>query len=182
MNLPASLIAAALFASLGAHAAPVVQEARDQYMGSLKALCGQRFEGQMQFPSDPKHDFAGKRLVADFAKCSDTEVRVPFIVGEDRSRTWVITRTASGLELRHDHRHADGTPDAVTMYGGYTRDAGTPLSQSFGADGHTARIVNGAATNVWTLSLSPDGNTLTYHLERDARPRFTAVLQRLPAK
>jgi hypothetical protein len=23
-----------------------------------------------------------------------------------------------GLQLKHDHRHEDGTPDEVTMYGG----------------------------------------------------------------
>jgi len=35
-----------------------------------------------------------------------------------------------------------------------------------------------AVTNVWTISLSPDGRKLTYYLERDAKPRFKAELYR----
>jgi hypothetical protein len=53
---------------------------------------------------------------------------------EDRSRTWVITRTATGLRLKHDYRHTDGTPDALTMYGGDTVGPGTAQRQSFPAD------------------------------------------------
>lgn len=167
-------------ATTGGHARV---DARDQFFSSLKQLCGQRFEGAMSYPADPKHDFAGKHLVANVATCSETEVRVPFHVGENRSRTWVFTRSAKGLELKHDHRHADGSPDEVTMYGGMANASGTPLSQSFVADDYTGKLIKGAATNVWTVSLSPDGKALTYHLERDAKPRFTAVLQRaLPAR
>lgn len=154
-------------------------DTRSQFFAALKNICGQRFEGQMSYPSDPAHDFAGKHLVAQVANCSDTEVRVPFQVGQDRSRTWVFTNNAAGLELKHDHRHADGTPDEVTMYGGMANAAGSALSQSFMADDYTGKLIKGAATNVWTVSLSPDGKQLTYHLERDAKPRFTAVLSRV---
>ena len=153
-------------------------DARDQFVAVLNGLCGHRFEGEMTYPADPKHDFAGKRLVAEFTTCSNAVVRVPFQVGEDRSRTWVFTRTATGLQLQHDHRHADGTPDAVTLYGGMASTRGSSLVQSFAADAYTAKLIPGAATNVWTLSASADGKTLTYHLERDAKPRFTAVLKR----
>ena len=77
-----------------------------------------------------------------------------------------------------DHRHADGTPDAITMYGGMANSEGSARSQSFLADDYTARLVNGAATNVWTISVSADGSTLTYHLERDSQPRATVVFKR----
>lgn len=161
---------------------PKVPEAGQQFFATLKSLCGTRFEGVMTFPADDQHEFAGKRLVAHVASCSDDEIRVPFQVGEDRSRTWIFSRTADGLQLKHDHRHADGTPDEVTMYGGLASATGTPLEQSFPADAHTAKLIPAAATNVWTVSLSADGTSLTYHLERDAKPRFTAVLRREPAR
>ena len=156
-----------------------VGDARDQFMATLAGMCGQRFEGAMTYPADPKHDFAGKRLVAHIATCNTEGIRVPFIVGEDKSRTWIFTRSPLGLQLKHDHRHADGTPDAVTMYGGMASVGGTALMQSFAADDYTGKLIAGAATNVWTLTLSADGKTLTYHLERDAKPRFTAVLKRV---
>ena len=159
--------------------APQPADARDQYMATLKSLCGARFEGAMTYAIDPKHAFANKLLVANFTKCSDTEVRVPLQVGEDRSRTWVITRGASGLDLRHDHRHEDGTPDAETMYGGLANANGSALSQSFFADAYTAKLIKGSDTNVWTISLSADKNTLTYHLDRNAKPRVEAVFKRV---
>lgn len=175
--------AAVWLATVAVFCTPVhAQDARDQFFATLKGLCGARFEGAMTFPADGQHEFAGKRLVAQIASCSDDEIRVPFQVGEDRSRTWVFSRTAGGLQLKHDHRHADGTPDEVTMYGGLASATGTPLQQSFPADAYTAKLIPAAATNVWTLSLSADGASLTYHLERDAKPRFTAVLKREPAK
>lgn len=158
--------------------ATVVSDAREQFLATLRNLCGARFEGVMTFPADPQHDFAGKQLVATVASCSGTEVRVPFVVGEDRSRTWIISRVAGGLQLKHDHRHADGTPDSVTMYGGMATATGTSRAQSFAADAHTAALIPAAVTNVWTIALAADGSSLTYHLERDARPRFTAVLRR----
>lgn len=171
--------AAVCLAAVAVFCTPVhAQDARDQFFAALKGLCGARFEGAMTFPVDDQHEFAGKRLVAHVASCSDEEIRVPFQVGEDRSRTWVFSRTADGLQLKHDHRHADGTPDEVTMYGGLASATGTPLQQSFPADAHTAKLIPAAATNVWTVSLSEGGKSLTYHIERDAKPRFTAVLER----
>ena len=178
--MPRSAIAAVTWIAAAAFSAPVqAEDARDRFFASLKALCGARFEGAMTFPRTGQDDFAGKRLVAHIASCSDAEIRVPFAVGANRSRTWVFSRIAGGLQLKHDHRHPDGTPDAITMYGGMANAAGTPSRQSFPADAHTAQLIPAAATNVWTVTLSPDGRTLTYHLERDAKPRFTAVLERV---
>lgn len=169
----ATLLAAAL--TTPAHAGG---DNRDAFFANLGTLCGATFEGASVFPREPGDAFAGKKLVANVATCTENEIRVPFIVGEDRSRTWIFTRSAAGLELKHDHRHADGTPDEQTMYGGMASDKGTPHAQSFHADAYTAKLIPAASTNVWTVTLSPDGKTLTYFLERDAKPRFKAELTR----
>ena len=145
----------------------------------LHALCGARFEGRSTFPEDPGEAFRDKKLVAVVATCGERVIRIPFRVGEDTSRTWILTRVEDGLELKHDHRHPDGTPDEITMYGGTSASAGTELSQSFPADEHTAALIPEARTNEWFLSLSEDGNELTYYLERYGKPRFRAVLQRM---
>jgi hypothetical protein len=147
---------------------------------TLRGLCGATFKGSSVFPTDPKDAFFGKPLVAQVARCTADEVRVPFAVGEDRSRTWVFTRTAAGVTLKHDHRHADGTPDAQTDYGGLATPAGSALTQNFAADAYTARLIPAAASNVWTLALSADGATLSYILNRDGRLRFESKLQRVP--
>jgi len=146
----------------------------------IQALCGTRFEGWSTFPEDPGDAFRDKRLVAVIETCDEQVIRIPFRVGDDTSRTWILTRVTGGLELKHDHRHPDGTPDDVTMYGGTSATPGTGLSQSFPADDHTAGLIPEAKTNEWFLSLSEDGSELTYYLERHGEPRFRAVLSRIP--
>lgn len=152
---------------------------QEQYFQTLLSLCGQKFVGQSSFPTDPDDSFYGKRLVANFKSCSDDEIRVPFIVGDDHSRTWIFTRMNDGLQLKHDHRHHDGTPDEVTNYGGIANDKGLPSSQFFPADEFTANLLPAAATNVWNISLSEDGQELTYYLERHSKPRFKATLTKV---
>lgn len=152
----------------------------DAFLATLRTLCGAEFVGESVFPTDPNDAFRGKRLVATFAVCTEDQVRVPFQVGDDRSRTWVFRATPTDLELKHDHRHPDGTPDALTDYGGSATAGGSALAQSFAADAHTAALIPAARTNVWTISVSPDGQALTYALTRDGKPRFEARLTRTP--
>lgn len=153
--------------------------ATDRFFNTLTNLCGARYEGASVFPEDPGDSFRDKILVATISTCAANEVRVPFVVGEDHSRTWVIRRVDEGLELKHDHRHADGSPDEVTNYGGVTNNPGTPLEQSFPADTETAALLPEAATNEWWLQFSADLSVLTYYLERHGKPRFKAVLKRV---
>ncbi|MFZ5843875.1 MAG: hypothetical protein ACOY3E_13370 [Pseudomonadota bacterium] len=157
-------------------------EAADGFFAALRAQCGARYVGASGFPLDPSHDFAGKVLIAEIRSCQPDEIRIPFAVGEDRSRTWILRREADGLSWKHDHRHADGSPDAVTMYGGMATAGGTALQQAFAADAYTAALLPAAATNVWTVTLAADGSTLTYHLARHGQPRYEAVLHRQPAQ
>lgn len=174
-----AVFAAALAATPCCQAADTpADSARGAFFANLSQLCGATFEGASTYSANPNDDFAGKLLVARVAACSANEIRVPFVVGSDRSRTWIFTRSGGALTLQHDHRHADGTPDAQTMYGGAATDTGSALVQSFAADAYTARLIPAAATNVWTLTLGADGKTLTYYLERDGKPRFKAELRR----
>src|SRR5687768_12421813 len=84
-----------------------VESPRDRFFGALASLCGKAFEGRIASPPvEADSAFAGKRLVMHVRGCTDDELRIPFHVGEDRSRTWVVTRSGTGLRLKHDHRHA----------------------------------------------------------------------------
>jgi hypothetical protein len=146
---------------------------RDALFERIGQLCGQRFEGRAVHSATEGDPMLAARLEMHVETCTEREIRIPFRVGEDRSRTWVLTRSDDGLLLKHDHRHADGTPEELTMYGGWARDGGTALRQSFPADEETAAMLPAAATNVWTLELDP-GRRFVYDLTRHGQPRFRA--------
>lgn len=153
---------------------------QDAFFARIKSLCGARFEGRSVFPEDPGDSFRDQLLVAVIETCSADEIRIPFIVGEDHSRTWILKKTNDGLQFKHDHRHEDGTADKVTLYGGIAANSGTDQSQSFPADAYTAKLIPEAASNEWFLSLSEDSNEITYYLERHNKARFKAILKRVP--
>ena len=146
------------------------------FFEQLAALCSNRYVGEMTFPTDGQDSFMGKELVAEITTCDEQQVRVPFAVGDDTSRTWVFSKTDKGVSLKHDHRHADGSVDEVSDYGGDSASAGSALTQSFPADQFTQALIPAASTNVWSITLSADHQQMTYHLERHNKPRFTAVL------
>ena len=112
----------------------------------------------------------GKALVMHVRECSPGEIKVPFHVGDDHSRTWVITRTDTGLRLKHDHRHADGSPDAVTMYGGDTDGDGTAVRQSFPVDAEWVAMfgregLKASIQTAWAMEIEP-GQRFLYELSR----------------
>ncbi|MDP1578672.1 MAG: hypothetical protein Q8M02_00230 [Candidatus Didemnitutus sp.] len=144
---------------------------QDEFWQRLQSLCGQSFAGRMAegtAPSDAA--FGDKVMTMHVRQCGEDEIRIPFFVGEDRSRTWVLTRTPTGLRLKHDHRHEDGSEDAVTQYGGDTADAGTAAQQEFLADAFTGALIPAAKSNIWTMIVEP-GQRFTYALRREAENR-----------
>lgn len=145
------------------------------FFDQLSRLCGQAFEGRITAnePAAPNDPFVGQRLVMHVRSCEPDRVLVPFHVGEDRSRTWVVSRHDDRLRLKHDHRHADGTEDELTQYGGDTTAPGTPSRQEFPADAfsidlftRTNRAVSN--TNVWAMEVHP-GRMFAYELARPNR-------------
>ena len=142
-------------------------------MENLLMLCGKTLEGRIVSPPVAADaDFAGKRLTAHVRDCSPSEFRIPFAVGEDRSRTWVITRSSTGLTLKHDHRHADGTEDVLSQYGGEAVTPGTPQRQEFPADQYSKDLFvrekrDASVANVWALETAP--GFLAYELRRPGR-------------
>lgn len=144
----------------------------DAFMAALASHCGQAFAGKVRVdvPESPDNAFAGKPLVMHVRECREGELRIPFHVGTDRSRTWVITRTAAGLRLKHDHRHEDGSPDESTMYGGDTAQAGTAVRQAFPVDAESIAMFGrlgmpASVTNTWAIEIVP-GQQFVYELSR----------------
>lgn len=163
----AAALASAVFAGSSAAGSP-----QDAFFARLTGLCGKAFAGRLVTTDPADKDMAGQAMVMHVRGCSATEIRIPFHVGENRSRTWVVTRTAGGLRLKHDHRHQDGTSDKVTMYGGDTARAGGPTRQEFPVDEESiamfkANALERSVTNVWALEA--DDAIFAYELRRANR-------------
>jgi hypothetical protein len=144
----------------------------DAFLSAIARHCGQAFAGRVVVdqPASADSAFAGKALVMHVRDCGADQVRIPFHVGDDHSRTWVLTRTAAGLRLKHDHRHADGSADAVTMYGGDSADAGTAIRQTFPVDAESVAVfqregLGASVTNTWAMEIEP-GKRFRYELSR----------------
>ncbi len=146
-------------------------KAQKSFFKKLKKMCGRQFKGATEFPIDDKV-FGGKPLLMKVETCTDKEIRIPFQVGEDKSRTWILTLTDEGLLFKHDHRHADGTPDKITNYGGFATADGAKLLQKFPADADTAKLIPEASTNVWTLQIDEEKKRFVYQLERNRQLRY----------
>lgn len=169
-----SLAACTALVALPACAAPA-----DDFLDRLRTLCGQAFSGRITAnlppPSEPDA-FEGKALVMHVRECRGQLLRIPFHVGEDRSRTWVLTRTENGLRLKHDHRHEDGSPDAVTQYGGDTAEPGSPERQAFPVDSESianfkANGLMASLQNTWAIEVVP-GERFVYELARPSGRLF----------
>ena len=141
---------------------------------SLQGICGKTFKGTVV--SAPLNDttFKGKTLLMHVRSCEPSRIRIPFFVGEDRSRTWVFVKTDMQLSLKHDHRHKDGSADSITQYGGRTANSGMATLQMFPADQETSNLLPPAATNVWWIELVP-GEYFTYNLRRMGTDRLFSI-------
>lgn len=150
--------------------AATANAASDGFMDGLRELCGRAFRGRAELVSGPGFE---EEMIMHVRHCEGDEIQIPLHVGADRSRTWIITRTDSGLRLKHDHRLEDGSDDPITQYGGDSSAGGTATEQSFPADEYTADLLPEAATNVWTITLSD--TEFRYQLSRHDEPRATFV-------
>jgi hypothetical protein len=172
----AGALAATLLVTAGCAARPDPAPADPQqaWWEQMQTLCGQAFAGELAV-FDPALD-AGWRdvqVVMHVRECAPAEIRIPLHVGENRSRTWVLTRTDEGVRLKHDHRYPDGREETMSQYGGHTVDTGSAARQEFPAGESTRELflANDHPTgvhNVWAMEVRT-GERFSYVLTRPGR-------------
>lgn len=161
---------------------PVPQE---RFWDALSSHCGNAYAGELASTDERDADWANRRMIAHWAECSATRIAIAFHIEDDeqtggwnRSRTWVVTRTAEGLRLKHDHRHEDGSEDALTQYGGDILASGTARVQDFPVDAYSIALferegLSASLTNVWRVEVDPAGTPgarFAYQLTRRNDP------------
>ena len=181
MSLTRAFIALPLLALSGCAAVSDTSAPQDAFWQALASHCGKAYAGRLVSDEAADADMRGAEMAMHVRTCSESRIEVPFHVrqadgGWDRSRTWIITRTAEGLRLKHDHRHPDGSSDALTMYGGDTAAPGTARAQDFPVDAESVALfrregLTASVTNVWRVEVDPAGTPgarFAYQLSREA--------------
>lgn len=177
MRRGTALLAAVML--VGCASTPARANPQDAFFEGLAARCGQAYAGKLASDQEADAEMRGKAMVMHIRHCTADRIEIPFHIdgmaedgGWDRSRTWIISRTATGLRLKHDHRHADGTSDDVTLYGGDTADAGSAARQTFPVDAESIAMFERtgrgvSTTNIWSVETTDAG--FTYGLDREGR-------------
>lgn len=146
---------------------------QEAFFDALSAHCGQAFAGELVSDDAADDDLRGKPMVMHVRECTETELRIPFHVGEDRSRTWVLTKGGGAITLKHDHRHEDGEEDVLTQYGGTTDTKGSAARQQFPVDQYSIDLFNrenipASTVNVWAMDVVSN-EMFAYELSRPNR-------------
>jgi hypothetical protein len=167
------LVLLAALALAGCAIVPRSDGPQQLFWSRLWALCGHSYAGRVVSADPADREMAASRLVIHVAACTPEAVRIAFHVGNDRARTWVIGRTATGLRLKHEHRRRDGTEEARSRYGGDTVSPGSARHQSFPADAYSRTLfrredIPASAANVWAIEIAP-GSVFAYALDREGR-------------
>lgn len=162
------------FAALFALSACNVSTSADgAFLNQLRAHCGDAYGGEIVTTDAADEAWRQERIIMHVRDCTDDEVKIALHVGENRSRTWILRYEDDVLALRHDHRHEDGKPDAVTYYGGTAADIG-PNRITFPADAPTKELFDRenipvSKANIWAVEIKPSRNLFTYELTRPNR-------------
>jgi hypothetical protein len=150
------------------------QDVHSAFLANLARHCGQAFQGRV-IHAPPGDFYFGDDpvLIMHVRECSPDEVRIPLHMEGDHSRTWIFTRTAGGLDLRHDHRHYDGTPEAVTFYGSFVSEPPVALEAPSPNRHEFKDVQEGGMVSGWVVEIIP-GERYTYGTQRDGewRHRF----------
>lgn len=148
---------------------------KNMVLETLAAQCGKAFEGRVILDTEASDAWADQRIVMHIRDCDEKQIKIPLHVGDNRSRVWILTDVGDGLtRLKHDHRHADGHPDDVTLYGGTSVTPGAQVL-SFPVDAESiamfeANGLTASVNNTWHMRAG-DG-TFQYQLTRPSGRDF----------
>ena len=148
-----------------------------ELLDHIRPYCGYAYKGETTFITlgDGDHPLQDPDLIMVLAQCGEDEIRIPFYVDDDRSRTWILSMRDEGLHLAHDHRYPDGTEHDDNMYGGWANDEGTSFIQYFPSDSSTIDDRPVRERNKWSVEISPDTNEYIYSLFLEDELSYRAV-------
>ena len=171
-KMTSALTVAGTVASLLSTSAMAHGNNQDKFFNAVKALCGQAFSGGTIEDTQNSAAYSGRKFILHIRECSDTQIKMPLHIGDNSSRILILTKGENSIKLQHDHRHADGSPDDLTLYGGSTTAEGTANAQAFpesAASIETTKALAPTRTwpSVWSIILTSDD--IVYQVVRPGR-------------
>jgi hypothetical protein len=138
-----------------------------EFFNHFKLLEGKKYAGKEVFIAEGMESWASLELIMHVREFTDTAVYIPFKVGNNSSRTWMLIMEGENtLRFRHDHRHDDGSPEDLNLYGGYGTKNGSAYKQVFPADDFTCNMLERICDNEWTVEFSEDLSVFSYSLRK----------------
>jgi hypothetical protein len=148
---------------------------QNRFLASYSDYCGYAYKGATNFVDLASGDLFEEAELTMVVTCDDEDaVRLPFIVDEDSSRTWIVKRTPQGLHLSHDHRYHDGTQHDNNFYGGYADSEGSATLQYFPADHRTIEDRPARSANRWAKEFDLANQAYFYRLYLNGELRLEA--------
>lgn len=149
-------------------------DCKDKFWESLERLCGQTYQGVVT--QDNTNKLTGSEMVIQVFYFNEQQIHISVQIGNDYSRTWVLTNLGDYLDLRHVHRNEEGIEEIKSEYGGLTKNPGTENRQEFPADAYTTQLISGSNHTMWAMEIDP-GKTFSYFLsnldtERNLKIQF----------
>ena len=165
-NVVVSASAMLAFAACGS---PTPSFPQGAFWDALEPACGTVLPGEMLSNASSDRDWRRRGVSLDVTECSSEGMRMVVQVGNDRSRTWILTQAADGIDFRIER--AEGTGPGVSGYGGVSSEGADAMRQVFPADEVTKEMFSErglalALENVWSLTIDPEAGDLVYEVER----------------
>jgi hypothetical protein len=149
-------------------------ESQRAFFENMREMCGQVFGGRTIFAEEGDETFEPARLYFIVEECSEDELRIPFIVGGDDSRTWILRMDEDRLTFSHEHLRPDGTEHETSGFGGHASDDGSATFQHF-PDYWTTEETPEEARRVWRLRIDREHDLFVYYLDRGGQPAYRLV-------
>jgi hypothetical protein len=157
-----------------AEAAPDPLEAQAAFFQNMQEMCGQTFGGRTVLAEETDTTFEPARLYFIVEECTEDELRIPFIVGDDDSRTWVLQMGEDGLTFFHEHLQPDGTEYETSGFGGHASDDGSATFQHF-PDFRATDETPAEEHRIWRLRIDREHDLFVYYLDRGGEPAYRLV-------
>ena len=169
-----NLLALSLLALTACNAEPhTPAKSMQAFTDNVRSFCGQAFAGKIISKDAADEEWRKEDIKMHVRDCTGDEIKIALHVGENRSRTWILRDEGGVFALRHDHRHEDGKPDALTFYGGHL-GALTDTRAEFPADQSTKDLFDHenipvSKANIWAMEARPKDGVFLYEMRRPNR-------------